>query len=102
MYNSIAVNSKSSSLKNLNLINLKGDTHMAESNGSGDIIIKGGSCELYFNHDVFTPDADDERKRKHATLNIKQIVISGDSEFANYDTGEHPTKFTGTIRIICK
>ena len=75
---------------------------MAESNGSGDIIIKGGSCEIYFDHDGFQRDETDQRKRKHASLNIKQIVISGDSEFANYDTGEHPSKFTGTIKIICR
>jgi hypothetical protein len=91
----------SSSLKNLNLIHLKGDTHMSESNGGDDIIIKGGSCEIYFDHDGFQRDESDQRKRRHATLNIKQIVISDDSEFA-YDSGEHPTKFTGTIRIICE
>ena len=75
---------------------------MTESNGSGDIIIKGGSCEIYFDHEGFQRDETDQRKRKHATLNIKQIVISGDPEFANYDTGEHSTKFTGTVKIICR
>ena len=69
--------------------------------GSGEIIIKGGSCEIYFDHDAFPRDAVDMRKRRHSTLNIKQITISGDSEFPDHDTGEHSTKFTGTIRIIC-
>ena len=68
--------------------------------GSNEIIIKGGSCELYFDHDVFTRDEVDVKKRRHATKNIKQIIISGDEEFADHDTGEHSTKFTGTIRII--
>ena len=102
MYNSIAVNSLSSSLKNLNLITLKGDTHMSESNGSGDIIIKGGSCEIYFDHDVFGLDEVNPKKRKHASLNIKQVIISGDPEFADHDTGEHSTKFIGTIKIFCR
>jgi hypothetical protein len=72
------------------------------ADGSGEIIIKGGSCELYFDHDVFQRDEYDLTKRKHATLNIKQIIISGDPEFSDHNTGEHPTKFTGTIRIICR
>lgn len=71
------------------------------SDGSGEIIIKGGSCEIYFDHDTFHRDENDPRKRKHPTLNIKQIIISGDSAFQNHDTGEHPNKFEGTIRIIC-
>ena len=68
--------------------------------GSNEIIIKGGSCELYFDHDLFARDQVDVRKRSHATKNIKQIIISGDEEFADHDTGEHSTKFTGTITII--
>ena len=67
--------------------------------GSNEIIIKGGSCELYFDHDLFARDQADVRKRSHATKNIKQIIISGDEEFADHDTGEHSTKFTGTFRI---
>ena len=71
-----------------------------EGDGGGEIIIKGGSCELYFDHDVFTQDTVNLKKRRHATKNIKQIIISGDEEFADHDTGEHSTKFTGTITII--
>jgi hypothetical protein len=72
------------------------------SDGSGEIIIKGGSCEIYFDHDVFQHDQVDPKKRSHATLNIKQIIISGDEQFSDYDSGEHPTKFTGTIKVICR
>jgi len=71
-----------------------------EGDGGGEIIIKGGSCELYFDHDVFTQDTVNLKKRRHATKIIKQIIISGDEEFADHDTGEHSTKFTGTITII--
>jgi hypothetical protein len=35
-------------------------------------------------------------------LKIKQIIISGDTEFKNLDTGVHPDKFLGTIKIICE
>jgi len=71
------------------------------SDGSGEIIIKGGSCQLFFDHDVFQGDVNDAKKHSHATLNIKQIIISGDEQF-EYDSGEHPTKFTGTITVICR
>jgi hypothetical protein len=70
------------------------------SDGSGEIIIKGGSCQIYFDHDVFQLDENDSKKRS-TTLNIKQIVISGDQQFADYNSGEHPAKFTGTIKVIC-
>lgn len=69
---------------------------------SGEIIIKGGSCEIYFDHDLYPVVAGDPRKRKHDSLKIKQVIISGDDQFADYDTGEHEDRFRGTIRIICK
>jgi hypothetical protein len=72
------------------------------SNGSNEIIIKGGSCELQFDHGVFQQDQVDNTKRKNADLEIKHIIISGDPEFPDHDTGEHSTKFTGNIRIICR
>ena len=70
------------------------------SDGSAEIIIKGGSCEIYFDHDIFGPVENDPKKHKHSTLKIKQITISGDSEFQDHDTGEHSDKFMGTIKII--
>jgi len=72
------------------------------SNGSGEIIIKGGSCQIFFDHDVFESAPSDPKMHSHATLNIKQIIISGDEQFGDYDSGEHPTKFTGTIKVICR
>ncbi len=72
------------------------------SDGSGEIIIKGGSCEISFDHHVFQAVEGDPKTHKHFTLNIKQITISGDDLFADHDTGEHPDKFKGTVRIICR
>ena len=69
------------------------------ADGGGEIIIRGGSCEIYFDHSAFPVDENDPSKRKHNTSNIKQIIISDDGYFENYDTGEHPNKFEGTIRI---
>lgn len=71
------------------------------SDGSGEIIIKGGSCEIFFNHDVFPPLEGDPKRHRTEALNIKQIIISGDNEFKDLDTGVHPDRFLGTIKIIC-
>jgi hypothetical protein len=65
------------------------------ANGS-DIIIKGGSCEIHFDHDSFKKDETDPGKRKHDTLKIKRIVITGDHSF---DSGDIPSGFRGEIRI---
>ena len=72
------------------------------SDGSGEIIIKGGSCEIYFNPEVFRQDPADPKKHKTETLNIEQIVISGDGQVPDYDSGDITSKFQGTIKIICK
>jgi hypothetical protein len=81
---------------NPKLRNLKGETDMA--NG-GDIIIKGGrSAEIEFDHELFKRSASNPRKRKHHTLKITRIVVSGD---ANFDSNEIPDGFNGEIRISC-
>jgi hypothetical protein len=67
---------------------------------SGEIVIKGGSCEINFDHSVFPLVEGEARIRKHETLEIKQIIISDDSLFDDYDSGEHEVGFKGTIRIL--
>jgi hypothetical protein len=66
----------------------------------GDIIIKGGSCEIHFDDGVFKKDDSDPRKTKHKhdVLKIRRIVITGDAKFDEaFSDG-----FTGEIRISCK
>ena len=72
------------------------------SDGSGEIIIKGGSCEIYFSNEDFPQSGTDPKKHKTEILDIKQIIISGDAQIPNFDTGELPVKFQGTIKVICK
>lgn len=64
----------------------------------GDIIIKGGSLEIQFDHELFKQDPGNPRKRKHRTLKITRIVVSGD---ANFDSNDIPNGFKGEIRISC-
>ena len=76
------------------------------SDGSGDIIIKGGSCELFFDHVAFVKDENDRKKRKHTSARIKRITITGDGPFKDFDfdSKDHPDEegFKGTIRVFCK
>ncbi len=67
------------------------------ANGS-DIIIKGGSAEIHFDHGVFKQDTANPRRRMHDTLKITRIVISGDK---NFDSNDIPDGFKGEIRISC-
>lgn len=71
------------------------------SDSSGEIIIRGGSCEIHFDDGLFQKDPGDPKKRKHKhdTLKIKRIVITGDHEF---DSKDMPDGFRGEIRITCK
>ena len=70
----------------------------AESDGSGEIIIKGGSCEIHFDDGVLARDPTEtkRRKHKHDTLKIKRIVITGNQSF---DSNDIPGGFKGEIRI---
>ena len=66
------------------------------SDGGGDIIIKGGSCEIFFDDAVYDRDQNDPTRRVHQqNYKITRIVITGDDEYGkSFSAG-----FTGEIRI---
>jgi hypothetical protein len=48
----------------------------------GDIIIKGGSCEIQFNNRHFQKNNNEAELAKHTNdLKITKIVINGDASF---------------------
>jgi hypothetical protein len=63
----------------------------------GDIIIKGGSCEIHFNDRHFQKDSNQSGLAKHARndLRITRIAITGDAQFAE----DFAKGFTGDITI---
>jgi hypothetical protein len=63
----------------------------------GDIIIKGGSCEIEFNDQHFQKDDNEAllAKRTRNDLRITKIVITGDATFEEY----FATGFTGEIIV---
>jgi hypothetical protein len=63
----------------------------------GDIIIKGGSCEIKFNDRHFHKDNNEAALAKHTSddLRITRIVITGDASFdQDFSKG-----FTGQVII---
>jgi hypothetical protein len=69
----------------------------AEADTSGDIVIKGGSCEIEFDDGVFDlAVADKKQKHNHKEYKIHRIVITGNQKF---NSGEIDGGFRGEIRI---
>ena len=62
-----------------------------------DIIIKGGSAEIHFDHNHFAKDNDNPRKRRYEHCKITSIVISG-SDGKDY-SNSFPEGFKGTIKV---
>lgn len=71
------------------------------SDGSGEIIIKGGSCEIHFDDGLFQKDSNDPKRHqhKHDHVNIRRIVIKGNQKF---DSQDIPGGFKGEVRITFK
>jgi hypothetical protein len=66
----------------------------------GDIIIKGGSCDLIFDDSIYPPDPGDPKK--HINKNHQKVIrvqITGDITF---DSGDHPNGLTCTITTSVK
>ena len=75
------------------------------SEGSGEIIIKGGSAEINFDPTLFEKDESDPKLHKHRNegLKITQVIIEGGDEIIrNLESGINPDGFKGTIRVVLK
>lgn len=68
------------------------------SNGS-DIIIKGGSAELHFDHSIYQQDPKASHRHQNENKKIVRVVITGD---INFDSGEErPGGLKCEIRAYC-
>ena len=69
------------------------------SNGS-DIIIKGGSAEIHFDHKIYEQDPKASHKHHNANKKIVRVVITGD---INFDSGdEKPGGIKCVITAYCR
>ena len=69
------------------------------SNGSGDIIIKGGSVEVQFDESIYSKDPSYPNRHVNSSKKITRVRISGD---INYDSGELPDGIKCVITTSCK
>jgi len=68
------------------------------ANGTNDIIIKGGSAEIIFNDEVYTPEG--AHTYANAERKIVRVVITGDIE---YDSGGvKPAGLQCEIHVFCE
>ncbi len=72
------------------------------SDAGGDIIIKGGSVEVYFDGILYQKDPSDSRKHSNSLKKIDRIKIKDETGVIKYDSGDHPDGFRGTITVLCK
>lgn len=69
------------------------------SNGS-DIIIKGGSAEIHFDHGIYKQDPKASHRHQNENKKIVRVVITGD---INFDSGaEKPGGLKCEITAYCR
>lgn len=68
-------------------------------NGSGDIIIKGGSVDLEYDEGTYPKDPNDPHKHKNENKKVTRVVITGD---INFDSGEQSNGLKCEVRISCR
>ena len=57
------------------------------SDGGGEIIIKGGSCEIYFNHEEFPQNSSDPKRHNNDARRITRVQINDGSGNSLFDKG---------------
>jgi hypothetical protein len=58
------------------------------SNGTSDIIIKGGSAEVHFDDDIYEQDPQNPQRYQNAEKKITRVEIIGDLSFDSGDKEE--------------
>ncbi len=69
------------------------------SNGTSDIIIKGGSAEVHFDDAIYEQDPQDPHKYQNQDKKIVRVVITGD---INFDSGENGSGLQCEIVVSCR
>ena len=69
------------------------------SNGTADIIIKGGSAEVHFDDSVYEQDPQDPNTYSNEDKKIVRVVITGDLSF---DSGAKPGGWQCEITAHCE
>jgi hypothetical protein len=68
------------------------------SNGTADIIIKGGSAEVNFDDSIYQQDPQNPNRYQNQNKKIVRIVITGDRSF---DSGFKAAGYQCEITVSC-
>ena len=68
------------------------------ANGA-DIIIKGGSVDIDYDHAVYPADPSNPKKHQNPNKKVTRVVITGD---INFDSGDRQNGITCLITVSCK
>jgi hypothetical protein len=68
----------------------------------GDIIIKGGSVELFFDEGIYTKDPADPKRHENANRTITRIRILDEKNSPVYDSGDNPAGLKWTVTVSTK
>ncbi|HKB65722.1 MAG TPA: hypothetical protein VKC61_07670 [Pyrinomonadaceae bacterium] len=72
------------------------------SDGSGEIIIKGGSVKLDFDESVYKKNPSDPKKHENANRRITEIVIVDENGAEQFNSGNKPNGLKWTITVSTK
>ncbi|MFN2509812.1 MAG: hypothetical protein ABR568_00035 [Pyrinomonadaceae bacterium] len=69
------------------------------SNGTSDIIIKGGSAEVHFDDGIYEQDPTDPNKYSNEDKKVMRVLITGDLSF---DSGNKTEGWHCEITVHCE
>ena len=73
------------------------------SDGGGEIIIKGGSCEIYFNDAEFPQDPSDPKRHKDDDRRMTRVQVKDESGTSLFDSGsDDGVQWTVTVSTLSK
>jgi hypothetical protein len=67
--------------------------------GSGDIIIKGGSVAVNFDDTLYRKDPADPQRHENANRKITKITIVDANKNSIYDSGDDPSGLNWTVTV---
>jgi hypothetical protein len=72
------------------------------SEGSGEIIVKGGSVNLDYDDAIYVRDPNDPRKHQNSSRKITRVVVVDEEQVTKYDSDENPGGLRWTVTVYTK
>jgi hypothetical protein len=72
------------------------------SDGSGEIIIRGGSVEVQFDGSVYQKDPNDPKKHQNANRKITKVVVLDENGAETFNSGDNQGGLRWTVTVSTK